>query len=154
MIQEQKLNTYLNTLESSIPKFITKNEKVSSSTVGWQIDHSLKVVNGVIGTLMNAPSNKPTKLTMLGRFCLWSGYIPRGKGKAPKVVIPPDDIKAEDLLKQVENARDLLNKLNTIDKTATFKHPFFGVLSKKQTIRFIEVHTNHHLKIINDILES
>lgn len=131
-----------------------RNEKVSASTVGWQIDHSFKVINGVLGLLNNAPTDKKTKLTLLGRFCLLTGYIPRGKGKAPKQVLPPEHITKSDLDSQLDSARKAIKKVPNINKKATFKHPFFGVLSKKQTLCFLETHTRHHLKIIRDILKS
>ena len=28
----------------------------------------------------------------------------------------------------------------------------FGMLNKQQTLRFLEMHTKHHLKIVDDIL--
>ena len=45
-------------------------------------------------------------------------------------------------------------KLENISKDHYFEHPFFGKIKRKETIRFLEIHTNHHLKIIDDILKS
>ena len=36
---------------------------------------------------------------------------------------------------------------------AYFRHLIFGNLNKKRTIRFLQIHTAHHLKIIQDILK-
>ena len=36
---------------------------------------------------------------------------------------------------------------------AYFRHLIFGYLNKKRTIRFLQIHTAHHLKIIKDILK-
>jgi len=149
-----KLHTYLNTIETYIPELNKTNTQVSSSSVGWQADHSLKVINGVINSLKTAPTDKKPKLTLLGRFCLLTRYIPRGKGKAPKVVLPPENISKADVVKQLEEAKTLITELSSINSKATFKHPYFGVLNKKQTIKFVEVHTNHHLKIIKDIMKT
>ena len=152
MKKSKKLTNYIAEFESYIPQFETSNTKVSKSNIGWQIDHSLKVINGIIGVLKGSKGEEKSKLTLLGQFCLTTGYIPRGRGKAPKQVLPPEEIKKEDLSQQIEVAKQLVNQLDAIDKRATFKHPYFGGLNNKQTKRFIEIHTKHHLKIIRDIL--
>jgi len=148
-----RLTKYLNRFEKVIPQFEEKNLLVSKSSVGWQIDHSLKVINGIISQLKTSSNSKKPKRTLLGKFCLLTRYIPRGRGKAPKVVLPPEVIKLKDLLEQLELARLNITDYPKIDAKATFKHPYFGILNKTSTFKFLEVHTNHHLKIIDDILK-
>ena len=46
-----KLEKQILQLEKHIAKSETSNEKVSNSTIGWQIDHCLLVINGVISQL-------------------------------------------------------------------------------------------------------
>ena len=77
-----RLTKYLNRFEKVIPQFEEKNLLVSKSSVGWQIDHSLKVINGIISQLKTSSNNKKPKRTLLGKFCLLTRYIPRGRGKA------------------------------------------------------------------------
>jgi len=149
-----KLSQYLNRFEAVIPQFETKNLKVSKSSVGWQIDHSLKVINGIIHQLKASPINAKPKHTLLGNFCLITSYIPRGKGKVPKVVLPPDTIKLNNLKEQLEVARNAIADYSKINTKAMFKHPYFGILNKTSSIRFLEVHTKHHLKIIEDIISK
>ncbi|WP_298556550.1 hypothetical protein [uncultured Algibacter sp.] len=43
------LNQLLSQIEQNIPNKALKNDAVSKSTIGWQLDHSLKVFN-VIST--------------------------------------------------------------------------------------------------------
>ncbi|MFS4482517.1 DUF1569 domain-containing protein [Hyunsoonleella sp. 2307UL5-6] len=81
------------------------------------------------------------------------GFIPRGKGKAPKHVLPPEDVTEADLKQQLAQAKKYLENIKELPKTSHFKHFLFGVLSKKQTIRFLVIHTNHHLKIVREILK-
>jgi hypothetical protein len=45
-------------------------------------------------------------------------------------------------------------KLETISKDRYFTHPFFGDLTLNQTINFLEIHTKHHLEIIEDIISN
>ena len=148
-----KLSQYLEKIESAIPKFEEKKLSVSNSTVGWQIDHTLKAINKVLGGLKNAPKDKKAKPTLLGRFCLLFRYIPRGKGKAPKEALPPENITENSLLDQLSSANEVIQQIPNIPIEVTFKHLYFGILTKKQTIKFLEVHTKHHLKIIDDILK-
>ncbi|GGI55938.1 DinB family protein [Winogradskyella haliclonae] len=154
MKNHSKLDSYIKQLETHIPEYEISNSKISKSTVGWQIDHSLKVINGIIGLLKDAPTDKTPKLRFSGRLFLTLGYIPRGMGKAPKHVLPPEHIEKIQLDEQLAMAKELVPELKNVNTKATFKHPYFGILTKQQSIRFIEVHTKHHLKIIKDILKG
>ena len=89
----------------------------------------------------------------LGKIFLTLGYFPRGKGKAPKHVKPPEVILKEDLISQVEAAKSNIKILGSLDTNSFFKHPLFGNINTKRVYRFLEVHTKHHLKIIDDILK-
>ncbi|MBO3117881.1 DUF1569 domain-containing protein [Winogradskyella sp. DF17] len=154
MKNTQKLSKYLDELESLIPKFKEKNPKVSKSNVGWQIDHSLKVINNVIKALeASDPKLYKSNFSFLGWVFLSLGYFPRGKAKAPKHVKPPEVILEEDLVSQVKAVKSNLESLANLNKNSFFEHPMFGNVNTKKAVRFLEVHTNHHLKIIRDILK-
>jgi len=141
-------------LESYIPVKDKRNAKVSTSDVAWQIDHSLKVFNLVSETLLKSnPIDYKSKFNKWRLLLFTIGYFPRGKVKAPKFVRPPEIISIEDLTSQLQLAYQNIENLKSADKHAHFKHFIFGVLHKKRTIRFLQLHTNHHLKIIRDILK-
>ncbi len=154
MKQLDKLQELLSEIEKHIPNFEVQNSKVSKSSIGWHLDHSLKVVNGILGVLEKNPNPDKKPLKLFGRLFLFFGFIPRGKGTAPKVVRPPEHILLVDIEKQLDEAKTKANQLHQIAESAIFTHPYFGSLSKKQSIRFVEVHTKHHLKIIDDILNK
>ncbi|NNK83196.1 MAG: DUF1569 domain-containing protein, partial [Flavobacteriaceae bacterium] len=80
-------------------------------------------------------------------------YIPRGKAKEPKIVKPPELILIEDLDSQISLAHKNVEKLKPLNENAHFTHFVFGQLNKRKTIQFLKLHTNHHLKIIKDILK-
>ena len=77
--------------------------------------------------------------------------IPRGKAKSPEVVLPKGIIDNNSLLTHISVTRNKINELKTLPKDRYFEHPFFGKLKLKQTINFLEIHTKHHLDIIEDI---
>tara|TARA_R110002126_G_scaffold65104_1_gene166168 strand:- start:1600 stop:2073 length:474 start_codon:yes stop_codon:yes gene_type:complete len=149
------LKNQLSKLESFIPLLDKENLKVSKSTVGWQLDHALKVFNAVSKWTENSnPQEYKRKFNFWRSVLFPLGYFPRGKVRAPKYVLPPEIIKNEDLNAQLQTARTHIENLKTLPEKAYFKHFIFGMLSKKQTLRFLEMHTKHHLKIVNDILKK
>lgn len=130
------------------------NLKVSKASVGWHLDHSLKVINNVCETLKNSNSDDYRKeFSALRTFTFALGFFPRGKARSPKRVLPPEILLKEDVETQLEMAKKNIQSILNVDENQFFTHPLFKQLNKKQTIKFISLHTNHHLKIVKDILK-
>ncbi len=150
----KKVNHVLTNLESHIESHSISNPKISRSDVAWHIDHSLKVINNVNNALQKSdPNSYKNNFSLLGKIFFKLGFFPRGKAKAPKYVKPPEVVLKEDLISQMELAKINIKTITSLDKNAYFKHPLFGNINTKRVYRFLVLHTNHHLKIINDILK-
>ena len=150
----ESLIPFIKKLERYISVKDKRKNSISTSDVAWQIDHSLKVINLVSETLLKSNPEDYKRNFNTWRLLLFTiGYFPRGKVKAPKFVRPPEIITITDLNAQIQLAYKNIETLKLANKHAHFKHFIFGVLHKKQTIRFLQLHTNHHLKIIRDILK-
>ena len=148
------INPILVILSSKINDFERKNINVSKSSVGWQIEHSLKTIDLIITACKNSdPSTYQWKFK-LNRFLILDVLqkIPRGKAKAPKVVQPEGEITRESLQLHLEKVHQNLENWEILDRNVYFFHPYFGNLDKKATERFLKLHTLHHLHIIEDIL--
>ena len=152
----QNLDLLVSQLESKITQFETSNLTVSNGSVGWHIEHSLKTIDQIVTACKNSnPANYQWHFNFK-RFLIMSiaKKIPRGKARAPKIVRPEGDINRETLAASVSKVRENLIGWKDLDKNANFPHPFFGILNKKETERFLILHTKHHLIIIKDILKS
>lgn len=149
------LNKILHHLEQKISPTDITNLKISSKGVHWHIDHSLKVINGVVISLKKSnPENYKWKFNFIRTFILVKGSIPRGKGKAPKSVVNDSTIVLVDIEHQLNEAKKLILELDSLPKKSNFNHPYFGVLNLRMTKLFLKIHTRHHLKIISDILNN
>lgn len=127
---------------------------VSKANVGWHLDHSLKVINSVFGALKSSnPSEYKKEFNALRVLTFAIGYFPRGKAKAPKRVAPPEIILKDDIVSQLDLAIVNLENIDKLDGNQFFTHPLFKQLNKKETVKFLRLHTNHHLKIVKDILK-
>lgn len=149
----KNLNEMLTEMESLLPHFEKINKEVSIQSIGWQTSHSLLVINSVCKEMIKSdPKTYKWKFNLRRIIVLTSGNIPRQKVRAPKNVTPEtfdlDSVKSE-----IINAKSLVKRLYTLDKNAHFIHPFFGDINLKTTKRFLAVHTEHHLKIMRDILK-
>ena len=150
----QKLRKQLDELESFIPQLDVRNEAISASSVGWQMEHDLLVISSVIEGVKRSDSTKyKWRFKPLKYVILWRGVIPRGKVGAPKIVTP-GEITQETLRAHVALCRQRLAELEQVGMDHYFTHPFFGDLKKKETLRFLYVHTEHHLKIIREMLAN
>ena len=129
-------------------------EKVSGWSVAEQVDHMLKVVLAQVDRLAE---RRPVKrgINLVGRIVLLRGRIPRGVGKSPERVLPAPRPRAE-LVEQLAAARGRLAALAAdaelrADPRPLAPHPYFGGLTPRQALRFLAIHTDHHLRIVADI---
>lgn len=148
------LQNELNQIEDYIQHSEAINTKVSKVTVAWHLDHSLKVFNAVLTNMQKSdPSTYKDNFSFVGRVIFALKYIPRGKAKAPKHVMASEKIIIEDIKSQLAESRQHIETINSLDTNAYFKHPMFGNVNKPRVVRFLDAHTNHHLKIVKSILK-
>tara|TARA_R110001592_G_scaffold95324_7_gene274728 strand:- start:2891 stop:3346 length:456 start_codon:yes stop_codon:yes gene_type:complete len=145
----------LDTLEKTLPNANKINPNVSEKGIDWHIDHTLKVIIYASKALIDSkPDNYKWKFNKWRFIIFLKGSIPRGRGKAPKRVLPKDIISAKDIQEQLAVAKELVANLESLPKKSNFEHPLFGMLKRDKSIIFIGMHTQHHINIINDILKA
>lgn len=128
------------------------NEHVSSKAIGWHLDHSLKVIKAICEQLLASnPNEFKWRFNLTRNYIFIRGSIPRGKGRSPKTVTPIEIMTPTELLNELNEVEDILNRITGIPKNSFFKHPYFGELNLKRAIYFLRLHTAHHLKIIDEI---
>lgn len=151
----KELYQLISQLESKIPFYEKANSSISNSTVGWQIEHSLKTIFEIVQFVKKSnPNNYQWKFSFNKTLVSTLGFIPRGKAKAPKLVIPNETISESTLKNSFQKINEALQEWDSFDENAHFPHPYFGNLNKKSTEWFLNLHTKHHLKIINDICKN
>ncbi|MDD7913494.1 DUF1569 domain-containing protein [Polaribacter ponticola] len=149
------LNKELELINSYLKYLDVGNQEISKGSVGWHLDHSLKVINNVSVALIKSDvRDYNSKFNLLRLITFTIGFFPRGKAKSPKRVLPPEEISIGDVKNQLDLATKNLKLITTLKDHQHFIHPLFKQLNKKQTIKFLRLHTNHHLKIIRDILNK
>lgn len=126
---------------------------------GWSpaehVDHCAKVVQAMLGQLLDPVPLDPLKpISLIGHAVLLTGYIPRGKAKSPKRVRPVP-ASVEELIAALDANSVAIDRVAHPGWRAptgpVIPHPYFGGLTTVQTLHFLGVHTNHHLKIVRDI---
>ncbi|TXN38022.1 DinB family protein [Flagellimonas hymeniacidonis] len=149
------LKEELSKIESYISYRDKLNVKISKVDVAWHLDHILKTINKIYETLetSNPEAFKPN-FNLSRTFVYAYGDFPRGFAKSPRIVLPPDVILTESLYSQIKEAKESIRKIQDLHPKAHFEHPYFSIIDKKQSIRFLTIHTRHHLKIIKDILKN
>lgn len=149
-----KFLSVLNQLEGYYSEYEQSNIQISDVSVGWHIEHSLLVANSIIKMLVRSePSNYSKGINFKKSLFFILKYIPRKKAKAPSAVQPDaSSISPESLSTLFIKVRERFSQLDNLPKTAHFKHAYLGTLNKEESCRFMLLHTQHHIKIIKDIL--
>lgn len=151
---EKALINLIHQLEKNLQHSELLETSISKSDVGWHITHSLLVINLVIDDLKNSdPKNYKPTFNLIRSMVFTFNKIPRGKGRAPKIV-NPDSYENLSVQEQIKNTKEKIQQLKSVSPGQFFTHPFFGHMKKKKTVRFLKLHTKHHLKIIDEITKK
>ncbi len=150
----KELQKLLDQLETQIIHFDKSKFSISKSNVGWHIEHTLLTLSAITNSLANSnPKDYKWKFNFIRVIVLTMKKIPRGRANAPKVVQPKENYNIDSLKLHLSKTKATIEELNSMAENKYFKHPVFGNIKLKQTIRFLEIHTRHHLDIIKDILK-
>lgn len=150
----KKLKEKIQALSNCLDALDKIDPAVSAASIGWHIEHSLLVIKQITSTVAQSdPSLYQHKFNFSRSWVFLLNYIPRGKAKAPKSVMPAIGLSKQALEESIVHTYQALTYLNECEANQYFMHPYFGALNQEQTIRFLNIHTKHHLKIIQDILK-
>ena len=145
----------INALESKMPLLEQKNETVSKASVGWHIEHSLLALVKMISAAEHSnPADYKREFNFKRIIVLTLGKFPRGKARAPDSVTPKGGASTETIIPLIAKARQKTDAFEKLSSDKFFKHPVFGDLQVKQARKIIGIHTSHHIKIINDIINK
>ncbi|MEJ7913167.1 MAG: hypothetical protein WKF70_08435 [Chitinophagaceae bacterium] len=148
------LLSQLEQLKEHIPNQAATRDTVSKSSVGWHIEHTLLTINQVIAAVKrSSPRDYKWTFSFLRWVILTTRKIPRGRGQSPSSV-QPGAFNFQTLNTHAYVTGEQIKELPVIREDKFFEHPFFGKLRLKATVRFLEIHTQHHLHIIHDILQT
>lgn len=150
-----KLKNQLTEFEQKIQVMTLLNTSISKASVGWHIEHILLATNGIIDSLKKSnPDNYKWSFNFSRSLVFTINKIPRGRGKAPSRSQPKGDFTKETLGVHIAKTKANLTNLENLDKNNYFEHPYFGQLNLKPCIKFLKIHAQHHLNIINDIIKA
>lgn len=149
-----RLESIVNELTTYLPDHKKRNLSISNSTIGWQIEHILLTINQVLKNCEESiDSNYQPKFSIWKLIVFTTKKIPRGKVKAPKIV-RPELFDKNSLEIHIKQTTENLKIINDLKKNQYFNHPIFGHINKIKMIKFLEIHSNHHLKIIREIIHK
>jgi hypothetical protein len=130
---------------------------VSNWSVAEQIEHLRRSDHSIIDAVtgLDTDNSPEGSMKMIGRIVLATGFIPRGRGRAPSAV-KPLEVQPANLPGQLKDVADrftsLADDLERLSASrATIRHPALGYFTASQMLAFSGIHHHHHLKIIRDI---
>ncbi|WP_430408275.1 DinB family protein [Kordia sp.] len=147
------LKVKLNEVASYIALRDTINLEVSEASVAWHMDHIYLMVDQLHKALKYSDeSNYKAEPNKTRDYVFTSNTLPRGRVTAPESVRPAENVTINTLKAHYNEALATVEKLPMLAEKKHFNHPILGTMNRDETIKFLTIHTEHHLKIIREIL--
>lgn len=133
--------------------FVPRPE-ISAWSVGEHFDHMAKVCRATLVQVGKDEAIDQPPIRWIGHVILGAGWIPRGRGRSPERMRGAVGT-ATDLEQLIDAAREALEHVAAHPprerRKPLVKHPVFGGLDARQSIRMLAVHNAHHMKIVHQI---
>ncbi len=143
----------LDSIDSLIPHLHLQSDAVSAWSVGQQIDHVISATSTFsVLLLRDRRSDGKAEKNAFKDPVLSKGAFPRGVIKAPKGLDNPSQPEPIPLSRAILKCRTRVSKLEGLSAEAVATHQLMGEMSRDEIIRFLIIHLDHHLAIIQDIL--
>ncbi len=135
---------------------------VSAWSVAEQIQHLVQADRHILGWLVEVARGTAVdhsgKISRIGRMVLFTGWIPRGKGKAPRGTLPEGQ-DPEQTLAAFDDITGMMDEIAGASRQVAASrvrrpHPLLGNFTTYQWVRFGQTHHRHHRAIIQDILAA
>jgi len=140
-------------LRAAVPHYAVQAPQVSGWSVGMHVHHCCLVIQAVHDALAASRPPAPRMWrSLIGRLVLWRGRFPRGRARAPEFALPADDMSPTQLTTLLSAAEQAVGAMRALDPGTWMRHFMLGTFTRDEAMRFAEVHTNHHLAIIREIL--
>lgn len=147
--------------------FEARAPSISEWSVANHLEHLLRGDRWMIGwvesavcgeTGAGADACEAGRPTAVGFVVLSTGFIPRGRGRAPDASHPVG-LSAPEIVAGFREVQAMVDRLQPrlveVDAmTLTLQHPMLGCFTPARWLRFADIHHDHHDKIIRDILAS
>ena len=151
----KKINALIQKIQLHAEQLNAFAPEISTATAGWHLTHALVVIDVIVEELKRSDPTEYTYTFNWKRVWIFTFHkIPRGISKAPKAVQPNNEITLASLHSLINRVQRKLSNIDHLPKKHFFKHPYFNHLNVRATIYFLQIHTNHHLAIVKDILKS
>lgn len=148
----RNIEKHLDELYNYVEQEYQLNTAVSSVNIGWHIEHSSLVIIKIVESISKSDPNKyKWKFNIKRSFVFFLEKFPRGKAKAPDIVMPKQ-IEKTDFPALLIKTKEAIKKLDQVGHNQYFLHHVFGDLNKKNTFIMLDIHTRHHLAIVKDII--
>ena len=140
-------------------KLFAVNEDVSGWSIAKHMHHLAKAHGAIPRLIERLQTGRLGEEGLKGRpemlNLIYEGIIIRGR-QSPEMSAPADDLTYETLAKDfgrmtkaTQRIEPLLDELHTF--TYSFPHLYYGPLNALEWLRFMGMHTRHHLGIMREI---
>lgn len=132
-----------------------REPSISEWSVKMHIHHCALAMELIFEQLQHSfPPIQNRKFSIPKIVVVWLGLFPRGKAKAPSATVPDESIESGVVVEMLEKSEQMLTCWTRLFHEGWMKHPYFGGLTRWESLRFLAVHNSHHLKIIKEIVAS